>query len=172
MALNQQEKQHLQRLWLRITTAVMCLNLLEIICKKWDTTQEVCTLEDLLVIAKGQLDSENKALSEAQRFLFCDTNILVTQVWSETHFDGYCDPQLKTWGSELKYDYYFLTHIDVPWEADDLRDRPEQRTSMLTHFENILKEKQVPYTHLKGTHEQRMEDAIGVLESINTPRIK
>ena len=140
--------------------------------KKWDTTQEVCTLEDLLVIAKGQLDSENKALSAAQRFLFCDTNVLVTQVWSETHFDGYCDPQLKTWGSELKYDYYFLTHIDVPWEADDLRDRPEQRTSMLTHFENILKEKQVPYTHLKGTHKQRMEDAIGVLESINTPRIK
>ena len=39
-------------------------------------------------------------------------------------------------------------------------------------LENILKEKQVPYTHLKGTHKQRMEDAIGVLESINTPRIK
>ena len=27
--------------------------------KKWDTTQEVCTLEDLLVIVKGQLDIEN-----------------------------------------------------------------------------------------------------------------
>ena len=30
----------------------------------------------------------------------------------------------------------------------------------------------MPYTHLKGTHKQRMEDAIGVLESINTPRNK
>ena len=29
--------------------------------KKWDTTQEVCTLEDLLVIVKGQLDKIGRA---------------------------------------------------------------------------------------------------------------
>ena len=134
---------------------------------KWNTTQEVCNLEDLLIIAEGQLAYENKALSEAKRFLFCDTNILVTQAWSETHFDGYLNPQLKTWASEFKYDYYFLTHIDVPWKADDLRDRPESRTLMLSHFENLLKKNQVPFTHLKGSNEKRMEHAIKILENLN-----
>ena len=62
--------------------------------EKWDKSQEVCTLDDLLMIAEGQLTLENKALSQAERFLFCDTNVLVTRAWSETHFEGYCSPQL------------------------------------------------------------------------------
>jgi len=137
--------------------------------EKWDANQEQCTLEDLLIIAEGQLKLENEALSTSQRFLFCDTNVLVTQAWSETHFDGYCDPQLKMWANEFEYDYYFLTHIDVPWEADDLRDRPESRIEMLSHFEGLLKQKEVPYTHLKGSHEKRMKRAIKTLESLNLP---
>jgi NadR type nicotinamide-nucleotide adenylyltransferase len=136
--------------------------------EKWDKSQEVCTLDDLLMIAEGQLTLENKALAHAERFLFCDTNVLVTRAWSETHFEGYCNPQLMTWAREFKYDYYFLTHIDVPWEADDLRDRPEARTLMFSHFENLLIEKQVPYTHLKGSHENRMKLAIKTLEQLNT----
>ena len=60
----------------------------EFLQQKWDNTQEVCSLEDLHTIAIGQMEAENKALQKANKVLFCDTNIWVTKVWSETHFDG------------------------------------------------------------------------------------
>ncbi len=135
--------------------------------KKWDLHQETCTKEDLLVIAKGQLQAENQAIRTAQNFLFCDTNILVTRVWSETHFNGYCNPILKSWSEQWHYDYYFLTDIDVPWQADDLRDRPHDRKEMHTYFEGILREKKHPYTYLTGNIKTRMNTAISVLNALN-----
>ena len=37
-----------------------------------------------------------------------------------------------------QYDYYFLTSIDVPWEKDNLRDRPNDRDKMFRIFEQQL----------------------------------
>jgi nicotinamide riboside kinase len=98
--------------------------------------------------------------------LFCDTNILVTRVWSETHFGGYCHPQIKKWSEEWKYDYYFLTDIDVPWEADDLRDRPNNRQEMLSYFESVLQMNNYPYSYLSGSHELRMKTVETLLKTL------
>ena len=139
--------------------------------EKWDANQEQCTLEDLLIIAEGQLTLENEVLSTSQRFLFCDTNVLVTQAWSETHFDGYCDIHLKQLSDTFEYDHYFLTGIDVPWKNDDLRDRPEERDLMFRHFENLLKQKNVSYSYLIGSHENRLKSAIKDINSLKNQRI-
>lgn len=133
---------------------------------KWDTYQEKCTREDLLTIARGQLALENQRVSIAQKFLFCDTNIRVTQVWSETHFDGFCDPKLLQWARKLRYDHYFLTDIDVPWEADDLRDRPNDRTQMKTAFKSHLLTNKCSFTELYGEPQQRLKQALEVLEQL------
>lgn len=133
--------------------------------EKWDTQKETCTLEDLSVIAQGQLDLEAKALKKANRILFCDTNILVTKVWSETHFDGYCSPALSQLVKQTQYDMYLLTGIDVPWEKDDLRDRPNDREEMFTYFKTQLAHFNFPYTFLTGNHHHRLKQAITVLDS-------
>jgi nicotinamide riboside kinase len=65
------------------------------------------------------MDLENEALKNANKILFCDTNVLVTQIWSETHFEGYCDPKILAAVKQVHYDLYLLTDIDIPWEADD-----------------------------------------------------
>jgi len=134
--------------------------------KKWDTTGEVCSKDDLLQIVKGQMEAENKALSTAKDFLFCDTNVLVTQVWSQSHFQGYCDPRILNYARTFQYDHYFLTHIDVPWQADDLRDRPNDREDMFKLFKALLIKNNLPFTVLKGTHKARMEQANFVLKKI------
>ena len=136
--------------------------------EKWDREKAVCTLDDLLTIARGQLELENDLISTSQRFIFCDTNILVTKAWSETHFDGYCAPELQHWVEKFHYDHYFLTNVDVPWEADDLRDRPDQRRVQFDHFKGLLDQLRVSYTLLKGKHPQRMKQAISILESLQT----
>ena len=55
---------------------------------------------------------------------------------------------------------YFLTYIDTPWEADDLRDKPNERECMFKAFENALKEYKKPYVLLKGGKNERLEKAI------------
>ena len=134
---------------------------------KWDSTHEVCSLEDLIMIAEGQIESENKRLQTAKNFLFCDTNVLVTQNWSETHFNGYCDPRIKLWVNTFQYDHYFLTHIDVPWEADDLRDQPEEREKMFNFFMESLTKRNLPFTILKGNHEDRIIQAKKILKKLS-----
>lgn len=133
---------------------------------KWDTTQEVCTRQDLLTITQGQLALENKKAKKAQDFLFCDTNIRVTQVWSETHFDGFCDPQIRTLADQLRYDHYLLTDIDVPWEADDLRDRPNNRLEMKQAFQQHLIQNNCKFSSISGNPEQRLQQAIKLLEGL------
>ena len=140
--------------------------------QKWDQKKEVCSLEDLIIIAKGQINQENNLIEDANKFLFCDTNVLITKAWSETHFSGYCALEIQYWVDTFKYDHYFLTDIDVPWEADDLRDRPNNRKQMLDYFENILKNKKASYTLLKGNLNLRLEKAKVILETLKKNDIR
>lgn len=131
--------------------------------EKWNKQQEVCSLDDLILIAEGQLQEENKAVNKTNELLFCDTNILVTKVWSETHFDGYCAPAIETLFAETQYDLYLLTSIDVPWEKDDLRDRPNNREQMFAYFKQQLENLQLPFVVLEGGKQKRLEKAIEVI---------
>ncbi|MGB2475341.1 MAG: AAA family ATPase [Flavobacteriaceae bacterium] len=133
---------------------------------KWEKQRTVCTLDDLIPIAYGQLEAENKALDNTHRLLFCDTNILVTKVWSETHFNGYCPPEIQTLFETLHYDLYLLTNIDVPWEKDDLRDRPNQRQPMLEYFQQQLLDFKLPYLMVSGSPEERCQQAIAKIDAL------
>ena len=132
--------------------------------EKWDSHKTTCTLEDLPLIVHGQLAWENERLAKAKRWLFCDTNALVTQVWSVTHFNGYCAPEIKAAVHQLHYDFYLLTTPDIPWEKDDLRDRPEARDAMFGVFKQYLESQNTPYFVVTGQGEQRLQSAIQALE--------
>ncbi len=135
--------------------------------KKWETQQETITRDDLIPIAKGQIASENKATKKATKLLFCDTNLLEIQVYSEYYYNGFCPSEIKKAVEENQYHHYFLTYVDVPWEADKLRDRPNDRIKMFTIFEAELRKKKLPYTILKGSVEQRMKAAIKTIEELS-----
>lgn len=134
--------------------------------EKWDKEQAVCTLEDLPIIAQGQLAAENAAIQMANKLILCDTNILVTKVWSETHFKGYCAPELNTILAQTHYDLYLLTSIDVPWEKDDLRDRPNDREQMFTYFKQQLVTYNFPFLVLEGNPKERVEKAVTAIDQL------
>ena len=138
----------------------------EYLQKKWNKFQKVCTKKDLPVIVSGQLKMENKKISKAKKYLFCDTNILVTRIWSETHFKGYCDPEIIKLSEQLSYDYYLLTSIDFPWKKDDLRDRPNDREKMFSYFKDVLDNNNKPYSVIKGSIEERLTDSIKIINNL------
>lgn len=133
--------------------------------EKWDRSKEICQPEDLLPIAIGQMKLENEALSDTGKYLFADTNLMCTKVFSEIYY-GFCDAVLDKAARKHKYDLFFLTDIDVPFEKDDLRDKPEEREMLIQKFEEALIENKKPYILLSGNKEERLQKAITILEDL------
>jgi nicotinamide riboside kinase len=64
------------------------------------------------------------------------------------------------------YDLYFLTYIDIPWEADDLRDKPSEREEMFTYFKKTLETYNRNFIILKGDKKERLQIAIEHIEKL------
>ena len=127
---------------------------------KWNNERKTCEPSDLLPIALGQMYLENELSQKTNTVLICDTNLLETKVYSEAYYSGSCDPLLEKFAIKNEYDLYLLTYIDVPWEADDLRDKPNAREKMFQAFEDQLKKHKKPYVLLKGSKTERFKLAI------------
>jgi nicotinamide riboside kinase len=136
---------------------------------KWDKEQSICTIEDMLPIAYGQTELENKSLLDANKYLFCDTNLLLTKVFSEVYYN-YCDPLLDKAAAEHEYDLFFLTDIDVPWEKDDLRDSPDERESVFAIFKQTLIDTKKPFITLSGDKTLRLKKAIAIIDELTIAR--
>jgi len=132
--------------------------------KKYDETKLQCEIKDLLPIAKGQLASENKLLKKAQTFLFCDTNSLETLVYANIYFPNQEFQELEELALAQYYDYYFLTNIDVPWQKDDLRDRPDDRQEIFKTFRDFLIKYDKKFVILNGELDERIKTVKSIIE--------
>ena len=137
--------------------------------EKWDSSQRICTVDDMLPIAYGQTKLENERTLTANKYLFCDTNLMVTKVFSEVYYD-YCDPLLDQAAREHEYDLFFLTDIDVPWERDDLRDKAEGRESVFAVFKQSLIDNNKPFITLSGDKDLRLKKAIAIVDDLTLAR--
>ncbi|NQX86559.1 MAG: ATP-binding protein [Flavobacteriaceae bacterium] len=126
----------------------------------WENERRTCQPKDVLPIAKGQIQSENELAQKTDTVLICDTDLLELKVYSEAYYLGTCDPSIEKYAIENTYDLYFLSYIDVPWEADDLRDKPNERKTMFKAFESALKKYNRPYVLLKGGQKERLDEAV------------
>lgn len=133
---------------------------------KWNNDRKTCEPEDLVPIAIGQMKLENDLAKKTDTVLICDTDLLETKVYSEAYYAGTCDPVLDKYAIENSYDLYFLTYIDVPWETDDLRDKPNERERMFKAFEDALKKYNRPYVLLKGGKRERLEKAVKHIDKL------
>jgi len=138
----------------------------EYLQEKWDRTREICRPEDLPPIGAGQIAMENTLTHSANRLLICDTDLLVTKVYSEAYYDGYCDPEIEKYALRNTYDLYLLTGIDVPWVPDDLRDKPQEREEMFARFRSALELYNCSFVILRGSPEKRLEEAIYAIDKL------
>ncbi|ARN78440.1 nadR-like protein [Nonlabens spongiae] len=135
----------------------------EYLQEKMDQTGTVCALEDLMPITRGQRRLENEAAKKAHKFLFCDTDALETWVYSHIYFNV-APEELEQVIALSEYDLYLLMQVDIPWQKDDIRDRPDDRAYIFNQFEDALKKFDKNYGIVTGTGEQRLENAIQIIE--------
>ena len=128
---------------------------------KWDNEQLTCTWEDLLPIAQGQIELENKRAMQAaqlpagQRYVFCDTSLFELMVYSNWYY-GDCPLALTQAALAHHYDLILLTEVDTPWVADDLRDAPHERGEISRYFADQLSIHHKSFRRIGGGRQTRV----------------
>ncbi len=138
----------------------------EYLQNKWNNERKTCEPHDLLPIAEGQMRLENELSKKANKVLICDTDLLETKVYSEAYYVGHCDPLMEKYALSNTYDLYFLTYIDVNWQADDLRDKPHERERMFLYFKETLEKYNRNFIILKGAKQTRLATAIEHIDKL------
>lgn len=130
------------------------------------------TFEDLLVIARGQLELEDNAVAlsgshqgpQAQA-LFIDTDMYVMKVWEEFVF-GRCHQWILDQISIRKYDLYLLCNTDLPWVKDELREYPDPQTreTLFQIYKDIMINQDTPWVEIKGGEQDRFQSAVDAVK--------
>jgi NadR type nicotinamide-nucleotide adenylyltransferase len=112
--------------------------------------------EDLFTVAKRQLEVEDRRIKKANRFLFCDTELINLKVWSEQAFGG-CDPRLLELVSNQRYDLYLLLKPDLPWSHDGIRQGEADRAQLFEIYRQEIERTGTPCLEVKGDKDRRHE---------------
>ncbi|OEK05856.1 AAA family ATPase [Roseivirga misakiensis] len=121
--------------------------------------------EDLLTIAKGQLESEKIYRKRANERLILDTDLFVIKVWSEFKY-GNCDPFILQLLQMNLADFYLLTSPDIPYEDDPLRESPNDRGRLFDIYHQELVEANVSFKVVQGSPEYRLRQSIKAISEV------
>jgi len=116
------------------------------------------TYDDILLISQKQFEEENSAHGDTE-LLFCDTDFCVTSIWCNVKY-GKCHEWITDHLNRKNYGLYLLCDIDLPWQYDPLREHPEMRSELFGMYRDLLLEKCFNYKVVKGTGEERLQNAI------------
>ena len=139
--------------------------------------------DDLLTIAKGQVDKEeamsheliatsktnrsSQLTAHSSQLMFIDTNMYVMKVWCEFAF-GKCHSWILNQIATREYYMYLLCNVDLPWIRDELREYPDLATrNKLYHFyKDIMVNQPVPWVEISGDYEERLQLAISAIDKM------
>jgi NadR type nicotinamide-nucleotide adenylyltransferase len=139
------------------------------------------TYDDLLIIAKRQIELEEKHLHAIPQqgstdggtgkkdwpMLFIDTNMYVMKVWCEFVF-GKCHPFILDQIGKRVYDLYLLCDTDLAWIKDELREYPDHETRKTLYgiYKEIMIAQPVPWLDISGNYAERLRKAIAGIDGL------
>ena len=123
--------------------------------------------EDMLEIATGQLALEESQVGKANRLLVCDTDALITVVWSKWFF-GRADRRLLQLAKNQNYDLYLVTKPDIAWKKDSIRYFPKQKEREIFFKDciKILKDNRRGYVIINGSGKRRIGNAVKAVQKL------
>jgi HTH-type transcriptional repressor of NAD biosynthesis genes len=124
-----------------------------------EASNHVCKPEDMPKIAAEQAQREDLAKQDSNRFLFCDTNAIVTKLWSQ-HYFGAVTPQVQDLVVNRPYSFYLLAKPDIDWVDDGMRDTPHARDWFYDSAKAELEKLGAPYGEVSGSGDARTRNAI------------
>jgi NadR type nicotinamide-nucleotide adenylyltransferase len=121
------------------------------------------TYDDVLKMARGQIELERVQLELANELLFADTDMIAYKIWLE--FYNWEVPEwLNAHISKSPFDLYLLMDIDLPWVADGQRANPNDRELIFNRFQEELENTGNSYGIISGKGALRLDNAISTIE--------
>ncbi len=121
--------------------------------------------DDIVEIAKGQLENEKIAALKSSGMLFCDTEFIVMKIWAKIVF-GKVPSWIENQVKKHVYDLYLLCYPDLKWESDPLRNNQHNRQYIYNLFVNELEENNYNYKVVKGFDDSRLKNAITFVDEL------
>jgi nicotinamide riboside kinase len=117
-------------------------------------------IDDLLTIAKGQLQSEISSQ-------LLDTDLITIKIWSEYKY-GSCDKWIidKIEKQKTEKRFYFLCSPDIAWHADNQRENPNDRAEIFKIYKQELENLGHDYFIVEGKN--RTENSTSKISSITS----
>jgi len=120
------------------------------------------TYNDIELIARKQIEIE-QCISPETSIVFFDTWLIITKIWFEFVF-GDSPLWLKNYISASTIDLFLLCDIDIPWEADPVRENGgETRKILHKKYINELSNYGFNYKIVSGEGEKRTQNAINIV---------
>jgi nicotinamide riboside kinase len=132
----------------------------------WEQNQSERRLspEQLLHIAQEHIAIEERTLPMAKDYLFVDTNALTTWHFALDYHNSAL-PELTRLADESKsrYQHVFLCCDDIPFEDTWERSGDVKQGEFQLFITKELEQRNIVYTELKGSVEQRLQTIIDTL---------
>jgi NadR type nicotinamide-nucleotide adenylyltransferase len=129
-------------------------------------------VDDVEPIARGQMARESAhaatAAARGARIVIQDTDLLSTAVYAAHYYDAR-PAWLADAVRDRRPDLYLLLEIDVPWVADDVRDRGERREEVQGLFRDAVAASGAPYVVIRGGWDERRRQATDAIDRLLAP---
>jgi NadR type nicotinamide-nucleotide adenylyltransferase len=122
------------------------------------------TFNDVEHIARQQFAEIQKDYSaEAQKYVFFDTDLIITKVWFEVVF-GKFPVGFEKMISDSRFDLFLLCFPDLEWKPDKVRENGgSKRIELFEKYQNELISGNFNFKIVKGFGELRFENALKII---------
>lgn len=138
----------------------------------WDAHGGVIRATDLDAIGRGQIANEERALAQARRAVFFDTDLLTCTLWNDWLFPGECPAweRAEVERRSRAVSLYLLCDTDIPWAPDPQRSFPDatSRARARGIWRAALESRGLPFAEIAGRGAARERAAIAAVE----PRLR
>ncbi|XOV81687.1 MAG: AAA family ATPase [bacterium] len=120
---------------------------------------------DVLAIAHRQQQLERGVLARDPQVAIADTDLQVVYIWWQERI-GPAPEILRNAYAQQSPRYYLLCRPDLPWEADPLRENPDDRDRLWQVYLADLSARQLPFSVVEGKGRQRFDCAVRVINRV------
>ena len=134
-----------------------------------DKKKSLPAAADIAKIARAQMEREAALTAQANRVLFCDTNLMMTVLYSDYYF-GECPQAVRQAAEEENYDLTLFVQDDIPWVPDPMqRTRPEARKNVQELIRKELDRRKIKHHLISGTIEERLALSMSAVDHLLKP---
>ena len=125
---------------------------------------EFCTEDHLMQIAELHAKTIREKTKTANKILFIDTDLVVTQSYSQYLFGK--EMVVADWiEKENKFDLYLYLENDAPFVQDGTRLEIAERNKLNDSHKKELAKRNLSYQLITGNYEERFENAVRIIDS-------